>query len=51
MMSVKKMPIDSTIEEFWNVAAIPEPAPLWLGGRLFMIPAWLGEEKSPDARP
>ena len=41
------MPIESTIAEFWKVAAMPAPAPRWRGGRLFMIPARLGEANSP----
>jgi hypothetical protein len=47
MISVKKTPIDSTIAEFWNVALIPAPTPRWSGGRLFMIPARLGEANRP----
>ena len=50
-MSEKKMPIESTIAEFWNVAAMPEPTPRRWAGRLFMIPIWLGAEKRPIARP
>ena len=50
-MSEKKMPIESTIAEFWNVAAMPAPTPRRLGGRLFMIPAWFGEANRPMPRP
>ena len=45
------MPIDSTVAEFWNVAAMPAPAPRWLGGMLFMIPARFGEENRPMPTP
>ena len=51
MIRVKKMPMDSTMAEFWKVVAIPAPAPRSFGGRLFMIPAWLGEAKSPMESP
>ena len=40
-----------TSAEFWNVVAMPAPAPRRLGGRLFMIPAWFGEAKRPMPRP
>ncbi len=45
------MPIDSTVAEFWKVAAIPAPAPRWRGGMEFMIPARLGEENMPMPTP
>lgn len=48
---LKKMPIDSTMAEFMNVAAMPPPAPRWLAGRLFMMLARLGEKKMPMPRP
>ena len=51
MIRLKKMPIDSTMAEFMNVPAMPAPAPRWSGGRLFMIPVWLGAANSPMARP
>src|SRR5580704_11494296 len=51
IMSVKKMPMDSTCAEFWKVEFIPEPAPRCCGGRLFMTPARLGEPKAPMVRP
>jgi hypothetical protein len=47
MISVKKIPMDSTVPEFWNVYAMPDPAPRWPGGRLFMMPARFGEVNSP----
>ena len=47
MISVKKMPMDRTMAEFWNVALMPAPTPRRSGGRLFMIPARLGEANSP----
>jgi hypothetical protein len=51
IISEKKIPMESTRAEFWKVVAIPAPAPRRFGGRLFMIPAWLGEAKSPIPRP
>ena len=51
MISVKKMPIDSTMAEFWNVALMPAPTPRRSGGRLFMIPARFGEANSPMPMP
>jgi hypothetical protein len=42
MIRVKKIPIDSTVAEFWKVAVIPDPAPRLSGGRLFMIAARFG---------
>ncbi|WP_327340146.1 hypothetical protein OG384_34055 [Streptomyces sp. NBC_01324] len=51
IISEKKMPIDSTVAEFWKVVLIPAPTPRWSGGRLFMIAARLGEAKSPMASP
>ena len=50
-MSEKKIPIESTRAEFWNVVAIPAPAPRRLAGRLFMMPAWLGDANRPIAEP
>ena len=47
MISVKKIPMDSTMAEFWNVALMPPPTPRCSGGRLFMIPARFGEANSP----
>ena len=47
MIRLKKMPIDSTIAEFWNVAVMPAPAPRALPGRLFITSARLGEENMP----
>ena len=51
MISVKKMPMDSTMAEFWNVALIPAPTPRLSRGRLFMIPARFGEANSPMPSP
>ena len=45
------MPIDSTVAEFWNVAAIPAPAPRCRAGSAFMIPARLGEPNMPMPTP
>ena len=50
MISVKKMPMDRTMAEFWNVALMPAPTPR-SGGRLFMIPARLGEANRPMPMP
>src|SRR6516165_6399558 len=46
-MSEKKMPIDSTMPEFWNVARIPDAAPRWRAGTLFMMPVAFGAAKRP----
>ena len=48
---MKKMPIDSTMAEFWNVALIPAPTPRCSGGRLFMIPARFGDANRPIPMP
>ncbi len=50
-MRLKKIPMESTIAEFWKVVLIPEPTPRAVGGRLFMISARLGEENSPWPSP
>ena len=50
-MTVKKTPIDRTIAEFWNVVAIPAPAPRWSEGSEFMMAARFGEVNSPMDRP
>jgi hypothetical protein len=49
--SVKKIPMESTWAELWNVAFMPEPAPRSWGGRLFITPARLGLANAPMARP
>ena len=46
MISVKKIPIDSTWAEFWNVVFIPDPEPRCCGGRLFITAARFGEPKA-----
>jgi hypothetical protein len=46
-MSVKKTPIDRTLDETLNVASIPAPAPRCPGGRLFITPAVFGDWKRP----
>ncbi len=51
MIRVKKIPIESTMAEFWKVADMPAPAPRWSEGRLFMIPARFGDANKPEARP
>ena len=51
IISEKKMPMDSTNPEFWNVASMPEAAPRCLAGTLFMMAAALGAENSPMPTP
>ena len=51
IISVKKIPIDSTWAEFWNVWFMPPPAPRSDGGRLFMTAARLGEANIPIDTP
>ena len=51
IMSVKKIPIESTWAEFWKVVVIPEPAPRCSGGRLFITAARLGDMNKPLLRP
>jgi len=47
IISVKKIPTDSTWAEFWKVWFIPPPAPRSPGGRLFITAARLGEANIP----
>ena len=51
IISVKKIPIESTWAEFWKVWFIPAPAPRCWAGRLFMTEARLGEANSPIEMP
>ncbi len=51
IISEKKMPIDRTKPEFWNVASMPEAAPRCLAGTLFMIAAAFGAENRPIPAP
>ena len=51
IIRVKKIPIERTWAEFWNVVFIPEPAPRCCAGRLFITPARLGEPKAAMVRP
>ena len=51
MISEKKIPMDSTMAEFWNVALIPAPTPRCSGGRLFMMPARFGDANRPMPMP
>ena len=44
-------PMDSTMAEFWNVAAIPLPTPRWSAGTLFMTWARFGEANRPIELP
>ena len=48
---MKKMPIESTWAEFWNVWFIAPPAPRSARGRLFITAARLGEANSPIEPP
>ena len=45
------MPIDSTIEAFWNVVLMPPPTPRRLAGREFITAARLGEANRPMPKP
>ena len=47
IISVKKIPIDSTCAEFWKVWFIAPPAPRCSGGSEFMIAARLGDANIP----
>src|SRR5258708_30219743 len=51
IISEKKMPIDSDMPEFWNVARMPEAAPRCLAGTLLMIAEELGEANRPEPSP
>jgi pimeloyl-ACP methyl ester carboxylesterase len=46
-MSEKKMPIDSAVPAFWQVARIPEATPRCDDGTLLMIADVLGAENMP----
>ena len=50
-MSVKKIPIDRTCAEFWNVWFIAPPTPRSPFGRLFITAARLGEANRPIDAP
>jgi hypothetical protein len=49
--SVKKIPIENTCAEFWNVWFMAPPAPRASGGRLFITAARLGAANIPIATP
>src|SRR5580692_6534584 len=49
--SVKTMPMETAVPEFWNVARIPEAAPRSLAGTLPMIEEELGEANMPLPMP
>ena len=51
MIRLKKMPIDSTMAEFWNVADMPAPTPRRSAGSEFMMPARFGEANRPMPTP
>src|SRR5215216_7356963 len=42
IISEKNSPMESTHPAFWKVARMPEAAPRWRAGALFVIPAVLG---------
>ena len=46
IIRLKKIPIETTWAEFWNVVFIPDPAPRCAGGRLFITPVRLGDPKA-----
>ena len=48
---MKKIPIESTWAEFWNVWFMAPPAPRSCAGRLFITAARFGEANSPIAIP
>src|SRR5215472_9668013 len=49
--SVKKMPIDSDMPEFWNVDRMPDAAPRWCAGTLDMMAEVFGEANRPEPIP
>ena len=51
IMSVKKIPIESTWAEFWNVLFMPPPAPRCCAGRLFITAARFGAANAPIESP
>ena len=51
IMSVKKMPMDSDMPEFWNVERIPDAAPRSPAGTLLMIAEVFGEANRPEPSP
>jgi hypothetical protein len=51
IISEKNSPMDSEKPEFWNVARMPDAAPRWCAGTLFMIAVVFGAENSPDPMP
>ena len=46
-MSEKKIPMESAVPEFWNVARMPEAAPRRRAGTLLMIDDVLGAANMP----
>jgi len=51
IISEKNSPMESTNPAFWKVTRMPEAAPRWRAGTLFMIPAVLGVANSPEPMP
>ena len=50
-MSEKKIPIDSTWAEFWNVVIMPEPGPAVLGGQAVHHRGPVGRHEQAVAQP
>ncbi len=50
-MREKNRPIESGNPAFWNVASVPEAAPRWRAGTLFITLAMFGEANMPKAMP
>ena len=51
IMSEKKIPMESAVPEFWNVARMPEAAPRRRAGTLLMIDDVLGAANIPLPMP
>src|SRR5947199_8541645 len=51
IISEKKTPIDNTMPLFMNVARMPDAAPRWLAGTLFITAVVFGAANIPDPTP
>ena len=51
IMRLKKMPIDSTMPPFWNVARMPDACPRSSAGTEFMMAVVLGGTNTPMPTP
>ena len=51
IMSEKKIPMESAVPEFWNVARMPEAAPRRRAGTLLMMDDVLGAANMPLPMP